>query len=241
MGGVSTSASVGDADGANLCGLGRVCHIVVASWARCRVGELERRPPQACIGIASLTNLFIWCVRLAEDQGIVEAHMGSFVELELAFAFLPETPPLVLAAFAAYRTSAPAPSLTTLEEALGEGECQRLRVEVEDYLSAEDMDALPLTHRALVWRSLVAWGQTAYLPGPTYTTMHWDAQDQVWSLATRTQPKSTVGDVEAMVGPLGLFASDGSERWPSEVGRISPEEGLDATIWSIGASPFRIA
>ncbi len=166
--------------------------------------------------------------------------MGSFVDLELAFTFHAETPPIVLAAFAAFRTREDAPVLPTLEEILGAEECRRLDVELDDYFTPEERDAFPVTHRAVAWRSLVAWGPNAYIPGPTYTTMHWDARDEVWSLATRTLPKSDTEEVAAIVAPLGLYASDGSERSSEEVGRITTEDGLETIIWSAGGAPFRM-
>jgi hypothetical protein len=167
--------------------------------------------------------------------------MGSFVDLELAFTFLPPTPEVVLGAFVAYRTGEGAPVLPTLEETLGEDEYERLDLELDDYITEEEWEAMPLTNRAVIWRKLVGWGGNAYIPGPTYTTMHWDPQDEVWSLATRTMPKSSVEEVQSIVSPLGLFAFDGSSRWPSEVGRITAEDGSGTSIWSTSATLFRFA
>ncbi|MGO9977563.1 MAG: hypothetical protein ACLP01_33175 [Solirubrobacteraceae bacterium] len=39
----------------------------------------------------------------------------------------------------------------------------------ENYLTEEDVAAMPLLHRAVAWRALVQWGENAYLPGPVYT------------------------------------------------------------------------
>lgn len=164
--------------------------------------------------------------------------MGSFVELNLAFTFLPETPPVVLAAFAPYRTEG-APVLPTLEELLGEENYERLELELEDSFSEEEFEELPLMSRAVVWRTLVNFGGNAYIPGPTYATMHWDPEDEVWSLATRTMPKSSREEVLGIVAPLGLFASDGTPWEPTEVGSVADEDGTAISIWSVGGAPFR--
>jgi hypothetical protein len=166
--------------------------------------------------------------------------MGSFVEVDLAFTFLPETPSVVLGAFAPFRTST-APGLPTLEETLGKDEYERLDLQLQDYFTEEELEAMPLTHRAVMWRALVSWGANAYIPGPTFTTMHWDSQDTVWSLATRTMPKSSVEEIQAILSPLGVFASDGSPRWRSEVGSIADEGGIGTSIWSVGGAPFQFA
>ena len=130
----------------------------------------------------------------------------------------------MIGAFAPFRTST-APPLPTLEETLGEHEYQRLELELEDYFEEDELEAMPLTHRAVMWRALVSWGGNAYIPGPTYATMHWDPQDEVWSLATRTMPKSSVEEVQMILSPLGAFASDGGSHGPSEVGSITDESG----------------
>jgi hypothetical protein len=166
--------------------------------------------------------------------------MGSFVELDLAFTFLSETPSVVLGAFAPFRTST-APALPTLEETIGGDEYERLDLELQDYSTDEELEAMPLTHRAVMWRALVSWGENAYIPGPTFTTMHWDPQDTVWSLATRTMPKSSVEEVQAILSPLGVFASDGSSQSRTEVGSITDEGGTGTSIWSLGGAPFQFA
>ena len=166
--------------------------------------------------------------------------MGSFVDLELDFTFLPETPSAVLGAFAPFRTST-APALPPLEEIIGEDEYERLDLQLQDSFTDEELEAMPLTHRAFMWRALVSWGGTAYIPGPTFTTMHWDPQDSVWSLATRTMPKSDIEEVQAILSPLGVFASDGSSQSRREVGSITDEDGTGISIWSVGGAPFEFA
>lgn len=167
--------------------------------------------------------------------------MGSFTELTLAFTFVRETPLEVIGAFAEWRVpdedwrlGTPAPELPALPDDL------RDRAEMGDFYGADDTSGLSPLEEAAVWREFMAWSDNAYFPGTPSTALRWDPDAEIWTLTTRTLPKTGGWPVQSFIAPLGRWASEGTPEQPWFAGYILDEYRLrPALIWSVGRSPFQ--
>jgi hypothetical protein len=85
--------------------------------------------------------------------------MGSFVELNLAFTFAPETPEYVLGAFRDWKTGEEAPELSSVFESSLEDDGFDADLYLANYggEEADLMGPLSLLQRAAMWRYLMSW------------------------------------------------------------------------------------
>jgi hypothetical protein len=165
--------------------------------------------------------------------------MGSFSELNLAFTFSAQTPVELLGAFAPWRTGEEAPELPALEESLGADEFDA-DMHLGNYFGDDPMEGLSLLQQAAVWRYLLGWADSAYFPGTPATALRWDRYGERWTLTTRTLPKEGGEWVQAMVAPLGEWATEGTPERPWFAGYILDEYcPRPVLIWSAGGEPFR--
>lgn len=108
------------------------------------------------------------------------------------------------------------------------------------YESGEDwISDLPPLHLAVAWRGLLSWSDNAYFPGTPSSALRWDRFGEQWTLTTRTLPKTGPEFVQALVAPLGHYATEGSPDQPTHVGYINDEDpGPPIQIWSTAGAPF---
>jgi hypothetical protein len=168
--------------------------------------------------------------------------MGSFVELNLALTFAPETPEYVLGAFRDWTTGEAAPELSSAFDSALADDGFDADMHLANYAGedADLMGPLSLLQRAAVWRYLMSWGSNAYFSGTPSTALRWDRYGERWSLTTRTLPKEWGQRVQAIVAPLGELAIDGTPERPRFVGYILDESSpRPVLIWSTGREPFR--
>ncbi len=156
----------------------------------------------------------------------------------MAFTFSAETPTEVLGAFAEWRTGEEAPELSTLDK-WGVDEFYA-DTHLGDYFGDDPMESLSLLQRAAIWRYLMPWADNAYFPGTPATALRWDRFGEIWTLTTRTLPKESGQRVQAMVAPLGEWATQGTPERPRFVGYMLDEYSpRPVLIWSVGGEPFR--
>jgi hypothetical protein len=147
--------------------------------------------------------------------------MGSFVELNLAITFPPETPDYVLAAFRDWTTGEEAPELPRDFDSSLADDGFEAAMYLANYAGddADLMGPLSLLQRAAMWRYLIS---------------------ERWSLTTRTLPKEWDQRVQEIVAPLGELATDGTPDRPKFVGYILDESSpRPVLIWSASREPFR--
>jgi hypothetical protein len=165
--------------------------------------------------------------------------MGSFTEASFAITLAEDAPLELLSAFAAGRCGEDVPELPELEDLADDD------FDADDYLGSwferepPPVDTLPVAHQAALWQHLTMYPDNAYFAGTPSTALRWDRYSERWTLTVRALPKEPAEWIQAIVTPLGRWATEGTGGGRKFVGHLideyTPEPVL---IWSTGHRPF---
>jgi hypothetical protein len=168
--------------------------------------------------------------------------MGSFTEANFAITLADDAPLELLCAFAAGRCGEDAPELPGLEDVVDDD------FDADGYLGdwfepePPPVGTLPLAHQAVLWQHLTASSDNAYFAGTPSTALRWDRYGEHWTLTVRALPKDPGEWVQAIVAPLGRWATEGTGGPRRFVGYLideyTPEPVL---IWSAGRRPLEFS